>query len=283
MIRLISAEIFKLRKRAMTLNLLLIMIGIIVVLYLVLFAISNVSLPTGQRAGDIESLLGLPGAVPFALMLLATFGSALAVVLAGSGMGNEYNWRTIRTMVTSSESRAKLLVAKLAAIGTYILIGLVIGVAAGLAMSLITAAIGGHSISFSFFTGTYAWDQFLQFWRTFYIILPYVMLAFLFSIVGRSAMPGIAVGIGVFFLEGIVTGLMQAAGGWVANIPKYLINENFTSINRLNSLPGQLGGAFGGPPPNLPSPTHAAVVLAVYIVVFGIAAFYTFHKRDVTV
>ena len=283
MTRLFSAEFFKLRKRSMTKILLLIMIGIIIVLYFVLLAISNVSLPGGQRAGNITTLLGLPGALPFALTLMATFGSALAVVLAASMMGNEYNWRTIRTMVISSESRTKLIAAKLLTVLVYILIGLVIGMAAGFLMSLLTTAIGGYRYDFSFFTGSYAWAQFLQLWRTFYIMMPYVLLAFLFAVIGRSAMPGIAVGIGVFFLEGIITTLMRVAGGWVANIPDYLINANFAAINRLNDLPGQVGGAFGGGGNSLPSVTHAAITLAVYIVVFVAAAFYTFNKRDVTV
>ncbi len=284
MTRLFGAEFFKLRKRSMTTILLLIMIGIIVVLYLILLAISNVSLPGGQRAGNIVTLLGLPGALPFTMTLMATFGSALAVVLAASMMGNEYNWRTIRTMLISSESRSKLIAAKLMTVVVYVLIGLVIAMAAGFLMSLLTTAIGGYKFDFSFFTGSYAWDQFLQFWRTFYIMMPYVLLAFLFAVVGRSAMPGIAVGIGVFFLEGIITALMRTAGGWVANIPDYLINANFAAINRLNDLPGQVGGAFGGGGGNsLPSVTHAAITLAIYIVVFVAAAFYTFNKRDVTI
>jgi ABC-2 type transport system permease protein len=281
--RLISAELFKLRKRAMTSILLLIMIGIIIVLYFVLLAISNVRLPGGQTAGNIESLLGLKGALPFAMTLLATFGSALGVVLVASGVGNEYNWRTIRTMLISSESRVKLLGAKLVAMGTYILLGLLIGIVAGFIMSLITTAIAGRTFDFGFFTGTYAWNQFLQFWRTFYIMLPYLLLAFLFAIVGRSAMPGIAVAIGVFFLEGIVSTLMYAAGGWVADIPAYLINANFSAISRLNDLPRGVGGAFEGGLVQLPSTTHAAIALAIYIIIFAGAGFYTFIKRDVTV
>ncbi len=282
MTRLIGAELFKLRKRAMTWILLSIMVGIIVVLYLILLAISNVALPNGRRAGDIVALLGLPGAIPFAFSLLGSFGSALGVVLFASGVGNEYNWRTIRTVLISSESRAKLLVAKLVAMGIYVVLGLLIGVVAGFIMSLITTAIGGYQYDFSFLTGRYLWDQVLQLGRTFYIMLPYELLAFLFAIIGRSAMPGIAVGIGTFFLEGIVSALMYAAGGWVADVPAYLINANFAAINRLNRLPTQLGGAFGG---NLSTPSleHAAITLAVYIVVFLAVAFYTFQKRDVTV
>ena len=159
---------------------------------------------------------------------------------------------------------------------------MVIGLAVGFVMSLITTAIGGYKFDFSFATGTYWWDQFVQFWRTFYIMLPYIMLSFMFSVVGRSAMPGIAVGVGVFFLEPIITALMSLAGGWVARIPDYLIRNNFSVIDSLNNLPGRVGGAFSGGATQTLSLTHAAVTLGIYIVGFVIIAFYLFRKRDVT-
>jgi ABC-2 type transport system permease protein len=285
--RLINAEIFKLRKRLMTKVLLYVLIGIIIVLYFLLLAVSNVTIPAHAAQNveqQIQNLLGLPVAIPFALSLLASFGSVLSVILLASSMGNEYNWRSIRTMVICSESRFKLLGAKLISAGIYIFFGMLIGVIAGFAMSLITTAIGGYAFNFDFLTGSYAWDQFLQFWRTYYVLLPYVLLGFLFSIVGRSAMPGIAFGIGIFFLESIITTFMYLAGGWVANIPDYLLYANVRAITSLANLPGQLGSgaAFGGGNISLPTPTHAFIALAIYSVVFLVIAFYLFRKRDVT-
>jgi ABC-2 type transport system permease protein len=160
----------------------------------------------------------------------------------------------------------------------------VIGVAVGFVMSIITTAIGGSSFDFSFATGGYIWDQFVQFWRTYFIILPFTLLGFLFALVGRSAMPGIAVGIGVAFLESIITALMRLAGGWVANIPDYLFTANVNAINALNQLPTGFGSGqgFGGSSTNLPSAEHAFIVLAVYIVIFTVVPFYIIRRRDVT-
>ena len=138
-------------------------------------------------------------------------------------MGNEYNWRTIRTAVVSSESRFKLLTAKLISAAIFILIGMVIGLAAGFIMSLITTAIGGYKFDFSFATGSYLWNQFLQFWRTFFVIIPYTLLGFMFAIVGRSAMPGIAFGIGIFFLESIITTFMYLR---VVGLLKYQVTSS---------------------------------------------------------
>jgi ABC-2 type transport system permease protein len=282
--RLIAAELFKLRKRSMTVVLLSILVGIIVILYLLLLAVSKVNLPNriADQPGAIQNLLGLPLAIPFALTLLSFFGTVMAVILLASSMGNEYNWRTIRTMLICSESRSKLLWAKLISAGILILAGMIIGVAVGFIMSLITTAIGGYAFSFSFATGGYLWDQFLQFWRIGFVILPYLMIGFLFAIVGRSAMPGIALGIGVLFLEGIITAFMELAGGWIASVPDYLLAANVRAITSLSKLPQSIGSGFGGNNAQTPSTPHAFIVLSVYIVFFVFVAFYLFRKRDVT-
>jgi ABC-2 type transport system permease protein len=284
--RLIGAELFKLRKRLMTRVLLFVLVGIMIVLYLLLFAVSRVTIPVhgSEEVGTIQNLLGLPLALPFALSILSSFGTILAIILIASSVGTEYSWRTLRTMLICSESRLKLLGAKLAAASILILTGMVIGLVVGFLMSLITTAIGGYSFDFNFVTGGYLWDQFLQFWRTFYVLMPYALLGFLLAIVGRSAMPGIALGIGIFFLESIVTTFMILAGGWIAEIPDYLLAANVRAITALSNLPQGVGMGMGGSnlPGQVPELWQAFVLLAAYSLAFLGLAFYLFRKRDVT-
>jgi ABC-type transport system involved in multi-copper enzyme maturation permease subunit len=281
---MIKAELIKLRKRQMTQVLLGILVAIIAIVNLLLLAISKVRTnAVGQAPIRITNLLGLPVAIPFALSLLASFGVLLAIILTASSVGNEYNWKTVRTALISSQSRFKFLVAKLVSLGILILMGMVIGLATGFIMSLITTALGGYTFDFSFATGSYLWAQFLQFWRTFYIIMPFSLLGFALAIVGRSAMPGIATGIGVFFLEDIVTALMRAAGGWIANVPDYLLNTNTSAITALNNLPTRFAMGGGNSTATLPTLLHAFIILGLYSVVFLFIGFYLFRKRDVTV
>ena len=280
--RMIGAEFLKLRKRQMTWVLLSVLIGIIVIVNLLLLAISKVKTPgTGLGQGNIATLLGLQSAIPFAFSMMASFGSALAIILTASSMGNEYNWKTIRTALVSSESRFKFIISKLISLGLLILGGMLIAVIAGFIMGLITTGLGGNAYSFSFLTGSYLWTQFLQYWRTFYIIIPFALLGFMMAIVGRSAMPGIATGIGVLFLEVIITAFMTAAGGWIAKVPAYLLNANVTAITALNKLPGRFGGGGTGTE-TLPSVIHAFVILGIYSLIFLVFGFYLFRKRDVT-
>jgi ABC-2 type transport system permease protein len=284
MLRLINSELFKMRKRSMTWILLYILVGFIVIFHLLLFAISRISLPSIGRGGgfSIQDFLGLSAAIPFALYTLSSLGSLLAVILVASATGNEYNWRTIRIALISSESRFKFLAAKLVSVIIIILIGMLIGIITGFVVGLITAAIGGSGFDFSFASGHYFWSQFLQFCRTFFIIMLYTFLGFLFAVVGRSAMPGIAVGVGILFIEPIITSLMSLAGGWVAKIPNYLLAYNVRAINSSNDLSSISNSGFSTMLLQLPSASQAFIVLTVYMVMFVVLTFYLFHKRDVT-
>lgn len=266
----------------MTWILLYIMIGIMVLINLLLLAIYNISVPDHARQmARLLNIINLSSSIPFSLSILSSFGAVMAVILMASTVGNEYNWRTLRIALISSEDRIKLLGAKVISVVILVVIGMVVSVVVGFIMSIITNSIAGNALNFGFITGSYCWDQFVQFWRTLYIIMPFALMGLLFSVVGRSAMPGIAVGAGILFLEPIITALMSAAGGWVSSIPKYLFAANVDVINDLNNLPGGFG-AFGGTAAQPPSVLHAVIILGAYIVVFIVVAFCLFKKRDVT-
>jgi ABC-type transport system involved in multi-copper enzyme maturation permease subunit len=233
--RMIGAEFLKLRKRQMTWVLLGILVGIIVIVNLLLLAISKLKTPgPGIGSRNIATPSGLQSAIPFAFSMMASFGSLLAIILTASSISSEYSWKTIRPALVSSESRFKFIVAKLVSLGGMILLSMLIGVIAGFVMGLITTSLGGNAYNFSFFTSSYAGTQVLQYLRTFYVIMPFALLGFMMAILGRSAMPGIAAGVGFLFLEAIIAAFMKAAGGWIAKVPAYLLNANVTAITALN-------------------------------------------------
>jgi ABC-2 type transport system permease protein len=282
MIKLISSELFKLRKRGLTWILLYIMIGVMVLINLITYAISNISLPNQPPGSglDVQSIISLSSSIPFTLSMLASFEAVMAVILMASTVGNEYNWRTIRVALVSCEGRMKFLASKIISVIILVVIGMVISLVVGFIMSLITNSLAGNALNFDFITGTYLWNHFLQFWRTLFIIMPFILMGLLFAVVGRSAMPGIGIGIGILFLEPIITSLMQNAGGWVADIPKYLFSANVDAISALSNVSSSM---FGGSSTQVTSVPQAFLVLGSYMVVFITMAFYLFKKRDVTV
>jgi hypothetical protein len=76
---------------------------------------------------------------------------------------------------------------------------------------------------------------------------------------------------------------MILAGGWIAEVPDYLLSANVNAIVALNELPQGFGpGIGGGTGGDLPDIAHAFVTLGIYGFVFLVLGFYLFRKRDVT-
>ena len=96
-------------------------------------------------------------------------------------------------------------------------------------------------------------------------------------------MAGIVLGIGVYIVESLITTFMVLAGGWVAQVPDYLLANNVNAITALAALPEDfnMGSGFGDITFQMPEVPHAFVVLSIYSLVFLAIAFYVFRKRDV--
>ena len=293
MIRLIKAEIFKLRKRAMTYILLLILIGFIVLV----LSISQANAMNSHNAmttvdngvytttmiplvaGDVHFL---EDTITGVMSILGSVGMILAVVLVANGMGSEFSWNTIRPYLLCSESRLKMFTAKLIAAGIFIIVGLIIGLIIAITLGSLFTAIRGFSWDLGSSTASFTGHQLLIFVRTLYVMLPYILLAFLFTVLGRSTAAGIGFGIGASVLESIITGLMLMAHGWLAKIPNYLLTPNIQKINSLAQSSGGLTINMGSNTIQTPSSIHAFIVLAVYCVAFIVISFTLFQKRDVT-
>jgi ABC-type transport system involved in multi-copper enzyme maturation permease subunit len=111
--------------------------------------------------------------------------------------------------------------------------------------------------------------------------LPYILTAFFLTVLGRSAAAGIGFGIGILFLEPMISALLKQISGWASNIPDYMFNLNVQAINNLADSSAKF--SINGSISSLPTPLHAFIVLSVYIIGFIAVAYYLFQKRDVTV
>jgi len=287
MARLIRAEIYKLRKRSMTYVLLLILIG----LFALIISITQATTPTVTTvtngitttapalAANVQFLQGV--VTSSIAMLGGIVGVVLAVVLVANGMGSEYGWNTIRPYLLCSESRSKMFASKLIADAIFVVAGMIIGVITVILLGVLFTAIRGYSWNLGASTLSFTGSQLLDFTRTFYVILPYALLAFLFTVLGRSTAAGIGFGIGASVLETIITGLLSSAHGWLAKIPDYLLSIN---VSKITSLSGASGGVtvYGGPNTPMVTSLHSFVVIAVYCVVFTAITYTIFQRRDVT-
>lgn len=290
--RLMAAEFFKLRKRMMTWVVAALTVGLVILLYSVMWSMSGRAggFFEGGRRFSYEELrrgLFLEAGVPFALQIIATFGTLLAVVLAAGAAGSEYAWGTVRLMATASSGRLRLITARLIVVfGLVVLIAL-LAVAVALAYSaLITVTNGGAD--FGFVTAGFVKAQVFSLGRTLFVMAPFVTLAFAAAVVGRSTLAGVGVGLAVAFLEPLISNLLRLGGSPWENIPNYLIDANRDVIIAQNQLPPALQRFSFGPSARqlatrgANSLPEATLILAVYIAVFIGIAFVVYRRRDIT-
>jgi len=293
MTRLIKAEIFKLRKRSMTYILLLILIGFIVLVMSISQATamnSNSAVTTVGNGAPTTTLIPvvasdvhfLKDMITGVMSILGSIGMILAVVLVANGMGSEYSWNTIRPYLLCSESRLKMFTAKLITAAVFIVAGMIIGLIIAIVLGSLFTAIRGFSWDLGSGLASFTGHELLIFIRTLYVMLPYILLAFLFTVFGRSTAAGIGFGIGASVLESIITGLMLMSHGWLAKIPNYLLTPNIQKINSLAQSSGGLTIHMGSNSSTTPSALHAFIVLAVWCIACIAISFTLFRKRDVT-
>ena len=103
------------------------------------------------------------------------------------------------------------------------------------------------------------------------------------AIAGRSTLAGVGAGIGVAFLEPLVSGLMRLGGEPWKSMPNYLIDANRDVILLQNEIPAGLPN-FGPSARMLRergvhSPAEAAMILLVYMAVFLAVGFALYRRR----
>ena len=288
MTRLLAVEFFKLRKRMMTWLLAILMVGLVILLYSILWSVSGHVTTLGENAQftgeDLRRALFLQTSVPFSLQVVASFGTIFAMILAAGAVGSEYSWGTVRLMATAASGRVRLMAAKLLVVGGLVAASALLAVAVGLIYSSIITVTNGGS-DFSFVTPGFVRDQAESYGRTLFVMAPYVTLAFAIAAIGRSTLAGVGAGIGIAFVEPLIGELMRLAGNPWKEVPNYLINANSDVVLLQNKVPEVI--RFGPSDQAIADyhfngTTEAMVILAAYSVVFVALAFFVYRRRDIT-
>lgn len=290
--RLIRVELVKIWRRRLNWITLGVVLVLIVTVYVLLWVASGVIDPEQRRIlredipiSDLRSVLFLEDAVPFALTMLYEIGLLGVVVVVGANVGSEYAWNTLRTNVAAYPDRIELMVAKLIALGVAVVAGMLVGLVVSLLTSTVITVIDG-GFTLEFVDLEFLAHSLYSFLRLLLQGAPYFALAVLGATWGRSATSGISIAVGFLFLEAIVASLMTLAGGWVSNVPDLLLSRNADSLSQLaggtfrDDL-AQITQASGfGEVFEFPDPLQSGIVLAVWTVVFTVAALVRFHRQD---
>jgi ABC-type transport system involved in multi-copper enzyme maturation permease subunit len=282
---LLGVEIEKILRRRLNQVVLGIFLGLLVVVYVLLWlasdALSNVETTDPGAVEDIRATLYLEETVPFAMLMLYAFGFVAGVVVIGSNVGAEYTWNTIRTLTSAEPRRWRVLTAKYVALWVLVVAGLLLGLTTALTTSAIITLLAGE-FDLAFVDGPFLRDSLYSFLRLLVATAPYFGLAALLGVYGRSATAGIALALGLAFLEGIVGGLMVLAGGWVGSIPQYMIDTNGDTLALSDG--GVLSDLYGSSgfseTVERPSVQHAVIVLLCWASAFVAASYWALFRQD---
>ncbi|TAJ16199.1 MAG: hypothetical protein EPO65_13640, partial [Dehalococcoidia bacterium] len=127
---LVAIEMTKILRRRLNQIVLAVSYVLLVVIYVLLWLTSGVVAETGaapEAVRVLRSTLFLKETVPFAILMLYSFGFVSGLVVIGSNVGSEYGWNTIRTSVAIEPRRELLLVAKLVTLWAVIVLALLGG------------------------------------------------------------------------------------------------------------------------------------------------------------
>jgi ABC-2 type transport system permease protein len=290
MLRLLRSEIYRLRRRWMPWILLVFIAVIPFLFYFLIWASVNAQLqavksgtlpaPPGGTAQLDETLrmIAPDRVAQFGVSIVGGLGSVMLIVFAASHVGTEFGWGTFRTLLAHGASRSGFLVSKAASLLLYAILFMIVGTIAAIGASYTVSAVAGIPVG----AGVDVPEVARVATKISYTFLPYMALALAIAVWSKSAGAGIATGLVVYFAESIVAGILVSLNKDYAQIVNWGLSRNASALTR--TVSGQGGPTSQDPTAStLPDPTQAAIVLAVYCVVFLVLAYWRLRSRDVTV
>jgi ABC-type transport system involved in multi-copper enzyme maturation permease subunit len=203
----------------------------------------------------------------------------LLAILVAFMVGNEYRWGTLRQTMAYVGDRPQYLGAKVLSLLLLAVILTFISLLVGIAFACVTTSWLGD-LNSDFITLSLCGDIGKMFGGAVLSIFTIALLTFFFTILGRSAWVGLGSYLGYsIILEGALVGIANAAGGWLENVPDYLISPNSSAFLELQEV-GEDTGWFIDI--GVPSILHATLTLLAWCAILGGLSFWLFRKRDIT-
>ena len=282
---LLSAELLKVRKRWILYVIFLAMVaGTVIQIWLIGY------LSWIQEQDEAEFEFGLDAARafvwPYSLATLLDsgqfWGAILIGILTSSVVGTEYGWGTVRQAILRGQSRSGFLTLKLAGIIVLSASALLLALAVGIAFSAMAGAIAdvdvdlGDSLSVG--------EGLLMVLRAGYGIVPYGMLAFALTTIGRSTTLGVAGTLMYIIVESILIAIFGSFS-WGEDLRAFFPGYNAQALLAANYFDNEQSFYSMAPREaydrsELPEPAMAALVLTLYSLALAAVTYYVFNRRD---
>ncbi|HEX9864699.1 MAG TPA: ABC transporter permease [Acidimicrobiia bacterium] len=225
----------------------------------------------GSEAFVTEAVLALPDGSMFAMTQVASLLGVIALGLFASNMAGEFNKGTIRMLFVTEPNRIKVLAGKLAALASFVALGIAATLAASVGIGALLAPGMGVDTS--------AWwtTEGLAAIGTGYVnitgaVLVVALIGGTIAVLTRSAAIAISIGAAYFIIgEALVTAFWDALGRWGPS----------AAANTL--AVGGAGGAgmLGGAAPAITYATAAVLVVGYGVVSVAVSSA-VLARRDVT-
>jgi ABC-type transport system involved in multi-copper enzyme maturation permease subunit len=207
-------------------------------------------------------------------------------VLIASVVATEYNWGTVRHAIARGQPREQFLAVKLTGLATFSALLLLIAFAWGVVSMIITSNMAGFDVTLdppgaAEMSGL---DIVLALLRAGMGVLPYALLAFALTTIGRSTALG-ATGIILFIIiESTVIPIFDALGGTWEDLLIFTMGENAASLIAANQIDGGEYAALSlretPDADELPDPWVAFFMLSLWSVFLLSLTFWVFGRRD---
>lgn len=269
MFKLLSSEIFRLRKRSQSWILFVIAAALVALIYGG-FVLAGL-LTSGQESADLREQATFSNFSEFGIAMgVGFFGSVMLIIIAAGMMGNEFSWNTLRPLVARARSRGALITAKLLTLLIYTVVFVVALTLVIAGMFFIGSQVVGEPSGFSM---SILWDGMEYAFRLAYTNVPYLALAFMLATVFRSNAAGIAGALGLSFIEQPVFLLLRLASDFFENVEKWGLSYNVAELANFAGAGVATDGGWDW---------QAFGILGVYTIIFTAVTYVVFLRRDVT-
>lgn len=274
MIGSVRAELLVVSKRSSTWILLAIWTTLALVFAYVVPYVTYLNGEPGAGLTDLlpERLVGsLMGGFPF-------FGGVFALMLGVLSLGSEYNWGTLKTLLTQRPGRLHVFGAKLLALAVALVPFVLAVYAAGFLASYAIALREGADVAWPS-----AWLLLRGLGAGWLILAVWAAFGVLLAVLSRGT--ALATGIGILYglvIEGLLSALASQVSLLDRLVELFLRANGYSLVAALGVSEGDIAGngpgRFSGPFVDGP---QALLVLASYIAAFLVVSGWLLRRRDV--
>jgi ABC-type transport system involved in multi-copper enzyme maturation permease subunit len=203
-VRLVSAELLKLRRRTAT----YVVLGVLLVIMALIYLLAGLA-GAGVGAGVGGFILRFPAAYGIISLFVFGLGSLLAVVYAAAIAGADWNWGVLRNVIARGESRLLYVLSKAAALAVVLALGVLVAFGAGILLTYMAAAMIGVSVSLPLSVNGLR-DLASELGLGYLVLLQRAAIGFAVAVMLRSQLAGIVVGIALYIGESILVAILSA-------------------------------------------------------------------------